>query len=197
MDRAAAAVGESPRAPEPWRITQIWTGLPSGDLVTLAGSLPSEKGRPCNICEDAVARGRSLFERHRVAGRRLSVPIHRWGGVTTSSSRNRASRLRWRRSLRLDLSSRVQRTTGGYDGTYAVRAMNNETASGDVGFRESPSQASSTVAGRTYNLSVWVAPRWRGRTINLKAREVTSSGGSPGARRSRTWRRTRRGPASP
>ena len=78
-------------------------------------------------------------------------------------------------------SSRVQRTTGGYDGTYAVRATNNQTSSRDVGFRDNPSQVSSTVAGQAYSLSVWVRSEVAGRTINLKAREVTSSGGSPGA----------------
>ena len=63
-----------------------------------------------------------------------------------------------------------------------MRATDNQTASRDVGFRDSPcSQVSSTVAGQAYNLSVWVRSEVAGRTINLKAREVTSSGGSPGA----------------
>ncbi len=78
-------------------------------------------------------------------------------------------------------SSRVERTTGGFDGTYAVRATNSQTASRDVGFRDTPSQVSSTVAGQAYGLSVWVRSEVAGRTISLKAREVTSSGASPGA----------------
>lgn len=77
-------------------------------------------------------------------------------------------------------SSRVERTTGGYDGTYAVRASNSQTASRDVGFKDRPSHVTSTAAGQVYDLSVWVRSEVAGTTINLKAKEVTPSGASPG-----------------
>ena len=48
-------------------------------------------------------------------------------------------------------SSRVERTTGGYDGTYAVRATNTQSVSHDVGFRDKPSQVTGTVAGQAYD----------------------------------------------
>lgn len=82
---------------------------------------------------------------------------------------------------RYNPSSRITRTTGGFDGTYAVRATNSQTATRDVGFRDSPSQVSSTAAGRSYDLSVWVRSDVAGTTINLKAKEVAPSGTSPGS----------------
>ncbi|WP_157559579.1 phytase [Nocardioides sp. Soil777] len=77
-------------------------------------------------------------------------------------------------------SSRVERTTGGYDGAYAVRASNSQTVARDVGFRDKPSNVTSTVAGQVYDLSVWVRSEVAGRTINLKVKEITPSGSSPG-----------------
>ena len=94
-------------------------------------------------------------------------------------------------------SSRVQRTTGGYDGTYAVRATNNQTTSRDVGFRDNPSQVSSTVAGQAYSLSVWVRSEVAGRTISLKAGRSRRAAPPPVRSRSPIWPRTRRGTASP
>jgi myo-inositol-hexaphosphate 3-phosphohydrolase len=77
-------------------------------------------------------------------------------------------------------SSRVERTTGGHDGTYAVRATNSQTAGRDVGFKDKPSHVTSTVVGQVYDLSVWVRSDVAGTTINLKVKELTASGGSPG-----------------
>ena len=77
-------------------------------------------------------------------------------------------------------SSRVERTTGGHEGTYAVRASNSQTVARDVGFKDKPSHVTSTVAGQVYDLSVWVRSEVAGRTINLKVKEFTPSGSSPG-----------------
>ena len=159
MDRAAAARFVSrPCVPEPRRITQIWTGFAerrpryAGRVFTFGeGSPVRTSARTPWLVAVACLSATVLL----VVG--LSATHSPVGAATTEFVTNpsvETTLAPW--SSAYNPSSRVQRTTGGYDGTYAVRATNNQTASRDVGFRDSPSQVSSTVAGQAYNLSVWV-----------------------------------------
>jgi glycerophosphoryl diester phosphodiesterase len=67
------------------------------------------------------------------------------------------------------------RVTGGYDGTYAVRSVNNGAANVAHGFSGNPKVldgvANATVAGKVYTGSVWVKPDYVGQKINLYLRE--------------------------
>ena len=72
--------------------------------------------------------------------------------------------------LSLNPTSRLAvwfRTSSQVSSTVAGTVL-NQTASRDVGFRDSPSQVSSTVAGQAYNLSVWVRSEVAGRTIGSR-----------------------------
>ena len=130
-----------------------------------------------------MARGSGLLERHRVAGRRPVRNPFTGGGRHHRVRHEPERRDDLAGALELGVQPVVPRPADHRWLRRHLRRASHQQPDGsrDVGFRDSPSQVSSTVAGQAYNLSVWVRSEVAGRTINLKAREVTSSGSSPGA----------------
>jgi glycerophosphoryl diester phosphodiesterase len=75
-------------------------------------------------------------------------------------------------------TSKNTRVAGGYDGSYAIRSINNSTANTKHGFMASPSLVTSTVAGKVYTASVWVKPDVSGQRISIYLQEKNKSGAS-------------------
>jgi hypothetical protein len=71
------------------------------------------------------------------------------------------------------------RVAGGYDGSYAIRSVNNSNSTTSNGFISKPhwldgSAGNATVAGTVYTGSVWVKPDFVGQKLNLYLRELDS-----------------------
>ena len=81
------------------------------------------------------------------------------------------------------VSSRV---SGGYDGSYAIRSVNNSASAAQHGFTSKPETldgtTNATVAGKAYTASVWVKPDLAGQKLNLYVRERNPAGTTVGSK---------------
>jgi hypothetical protein len=92
----------------------------------------------------------------------LETDLTGWAGLYSTTSKN-------------------TRVSGGYDGAYSLRSVNNSSATGANGFIDKPTWLDgtankATVAGTTYTGSVWVKPDVAGQKINLYLRERNVAG---------------------
>lgn len=78
-------------------------------------------------------------------------------------------------------TSKNTRVSGGYDGLYSWRSVNNTSTTGTNGFIDKPTwldgtSGKATIAGTAYVASVWVKPNVAGQKINLYLRERNAAG---------------------
>jgi outer membrane biosynthesis protein TonB len=96
-----------------------------------------------------------------VTNQSLETDLTGWTGVQSSVS----------------VSTRV---AGGYDGSYAIRSVNNSNSTTSNGFISKPhwldgTTGKATLAGKVYTGSVWVKPDFVGQKVNLYLREMDSN----------------------
>jgi hypothetical protein len=84
------------------------------------------------------------------------------------------------------LNSVNTRVSGGYDGSYAIRSVNNSSAAAQHGFTSKPETldgtTNATVGGKTYTASAWVKPDIAGQKLNLYIRERNAAGATVGSK---------------
>jgi glycerophosphoryl diester phosphodiesterase len=78
------------------------------------------------------------------------------------------------------------RVSGGYDGSYAIRSVNNSTSAAQHGFTSKPETldgtTNATAAAKAYTAGVWVKPDVVGQKLNLYVRERNSAGTTVGSK---------------
>lgn len=102
-----------------------------------------------------------------VGNQSLEANLTGWTGVYNSTSQN-------------------SRVSGGYDGGYSLRSVNNTSGTGSNGFISKPSWIdgtnNATVAGKVYTGSLWVKPDVAGQKIHIYLRERNASGSTVGSK---------------
>lgn len=84
-------------------------------------------------------------------------------------------------------TSQNSRVSGGFDGSYSLRSVNNTSGTGSNGFISKPmwldgTSGKATVAGSVYTGSLWVKPDTAGQKINVYLRERNANGSTVGSK---------------